>query len=259
MLYLLVVFNVLYLGWNLSTGGVAGGPGEQPVASVPDGARTLVLLEESRKGDFPGRGASKADERFTEEVSTAGDGAKKVSDVNSGQVRDRADDDLLARVEFTPVRSASTCKAIGPFNELAEAIHTVLQLNGMGIEPVVYALESRVVSDYWVYLPGKGKNQSRKTARLLRDNKIVDFYVYNDSDYLVSLGIFKTAERAGKRQAEVQELGLDAVLEKRYETKVAHWLDFPYTGQNDDQFKALVSGTDGLQMVASTCMKFAAK
>ena len=244
IMYLLVVFNVLYLGLNLSRGGVAG---EQPVASVPDGARTLVLLEESRKGDLPDRGASKADDRFAEDVSAAEDGARKVSDVNSGQVRDKAGDDLLARVEFTPVRSASTCKAVGPFNELAEAINTILQLNEMELEPVVYALESQVVSDYWVYLPGKGKNQSRKTVRLLEDKKIMDFYVYNDSDYLVSLGTFRTAERAGKRQAEVQKLGLDVVLEKRYETKVAHWLDFPYTGQNDDQLKALVSGTDGLQ------------
>lgn len=92
IMYLLVVFNVLYLGLNLSRGGVAG---EQPVASVPDGARTLVLLEESRKGDLPDRGASKADDRFTENVSAAEDGARKVSDVNSGQVRDKAGDDLL--------------------------------------------------------------------------------------------------------------------------------------------------------------------
>ena len=258
ILYLLVASNVLYLSWNLAPGRV-GETDEQPIASVPDGTRKLVLLEESVKAGASGMDMNGADKALMEEKPTAVDEAGAISEEKTGQVGDKEDDDLLAGVELSPVQPANACKILGPFDEPADAKNIIGKLSSMGFEPVVRPKENKVFRDYWVYLPGKGRKQARKAVRLMKEKKIRDFYVYNDKNYLVSLGIFKTDKRVEKRLTELKKVGFDPVVEKRYETRVEHWLDLQYTAKDDEKLQTLVDGTDGLQMVTGSCNKVAAQ
>lgn len=258
ILYLLVASNVLYLGWNLVPGRV-GKTDEQPIAPVPDGMRTLVLLEESVKSGVSGMDMIGANKALMEEKPTAVDEAGAISEEKIGQVSDKEDDDLLAGVELSPLRPVNACKILGPFDEPADAKNIIGKLSSMGFEPVVRPKESKVFRDYWVYLPGKGRKQARKAVRLMQEKKIRDFYVYNDNNYLVSLGTFKTVKRVEKRLTELKKVGFDPVTEKRYETRVEHWLDLQYTAKDDEKLQTLVDGTDGLQMVTGSCMEVAAQ
>ena len=181
ILYLLVVLNVLYLGWNLAPGRV-GETDEQPIASVPDGMRALVLLEESVKAGASGKERIGADKALMEEKPTAVDEAGAISEEKTGQVTDKEDDDLLAGVELSPVRPVNACKTLGPFDEPADAKNIIGKLSSMGFGPVVRPKESKVFKDYWVYLPGKGRTQARKAVRLMKEKKVRDFYVYSDNN-----------------------------------------------------------------------------
>jgi hypothetical protein len=258
ILYLLVASNVLYLGWNLVPGRV-GETDEQPIATVPDGVRTLVLLEESVKTGASGKDRFGADKALMEEKPTAVDEAGAISEEKTGQASDKGDDDLLAGVELSPLRPVNACKILGPFDEPADAKNIMGKLSSMGFEPVARPKESKVFRDYWIYLPGKGPKQARKAVRLMKEKKVRDFYVYSDNKYLVSLGTFKTNKRVEKRLAELKKIGIDPVVEKRYRTRVEHWLDLQYTAKDDEKLQALVDATDGLQMITGSCNKVAAQ
>ena len=211
------------------------------------------------KAGVSGMDKIEANKTLMEENPTAVDEAGAISEEETGQVSDKEDDDLLAGVELSPVRPANACKILGPFDEPADAKNIIGKLSSMGFEPVVRPEESKVFRDYWVYLPGKGRKQARKAVRLIKENKIRDFYVYKDNNYLVSLGTFKTVKQVETRLAELRKAGFDPVMEKRYETRVEHWLDLQYTAKDDEKLQTLVDATDGLQMVTGSCMQVAAQ
>lgn len=258
ILYLLVASNVLYLGWNLARERV-GDTDEQSIASVPDGVHALVLLEESVKAGVSGMDAIEADKDLMEEKPTVVDEAGAISREEAGQVSDVEDNDLLAGVELSPVQPVDVCKMLGPFDEPADANNFLGKLSNMGFEPVVRPREGKVFRDYWVFLPGKGSKQAREAVRMIKEKKIRDYYVYNDNNYLVSLGTFKTIQQVEQRLAELRKAGLDPVMEKRYKAVVEHWLNLQYAAKDDEKLQALVDGTDGLQMVADSCMNVVAR
>jgi hypothetical protein len=129
----------------------------------------------------------------------------------------------------------------------------------MGLFPVLRSVDSRVVDDYWVYLPGKGRQYSRKVIQQLKSKKINDYYVFDSDDYLISLGIFRKIGLAEKRQTMLRQMGLDAVLVMRSRTQVEHWLEMSIEGKYDEQLKSIAMETPGLQINTSSCASLAAQ
>ena len=156
-------------------------------------------------------------------------------------------------------RQAHLCKALGPFDKLAAAETVSDRLVRMGLFPMMRSVEGKVVDDYWVYLPGKGKEYSAEVIRKLGDENISDYYVYKSKDYLISLGVFKRADLAQKQQAMLEQMGIDALIEERFESRVERWLEIYSKGTDDEQVEYIAMETPGLQIKTRSCLSLASR
>jgi hypothetical protein len=250
IVYLLLIANVLYLGWNLSQGKTVD-PNEQSLPPILDGVPTLVMLQELAGKKTPVIGGGKSTITDHQESSTADMHEKeKINSTNSA---------ALPSTEQPYSHPAHVCKTLGPFDELAEAQTVSDRLVSMGLIPMLRSEDNRVVDDYWIYLPGKGRQYSQKIVQQLQAENVNDYYVYDSDNYLISLGTFRKIGLA-KNQLEIfRQMGLDAVLKKRYKTRVEQWLEIPVEEKNDMQLKSIAMETPGLQLNTSSCMSLAAR
>ena len=195
LVYLLVVANVVYLGWNLFQGRAADDQWSA-LPPLPDGARPLVTLQEH--------------------------GSEQTSSLDATGLN------TLTAIQPPGAVSRPDCQALGPFSLLAEAKAVAGRLGSSGLEPVQRTTRSRVENGFWVFLPAKERENSREIVQQLKERNDEDYYV--GKDWLISLGTFRDIKRAKLRLAEVQKYGLDAILEPRYKTRQVHWLELPASG-----------------------------
>jgi hypothetical protein len=82
---------------------------------------------------------------------------------------------------------------------------------------------------------------------------------YNDKEYYVgkgnyiSLGTFKSMERAERRLQSVRKMGLEATLEERFATQTSFWLDIQSDGSATEQLQRIAEGNSSLQLVDLAC------
>jgi hypothetical protein len=218
IIYLLLVANVVYLGWNL----LQGGPVDERWSSLPplpENVRPLFTLQEHAGGQ-------------SSSVDASG---------------------LNALTDAQPPGSVSmlTCQALGPFSLPAEVEAIAGRLRDTGLEPVQRAAESRVANGYWIYMPGMDKERSSEIVQQLDEKYDKDYFV--GKDWVISLGTFKELERAEIRYAEVRGMGLDAILEQRFRTSEEYWLELPNSPAAGDVLGVITTENPGLQLHAVTC------
>ena len=258
IVYLLLIANVLYLGWNLSQDKAAAQM-QPSLPPIPDGVPTLVMLRELADNEMPVTGREDSAETDKQADVRAGYQESSTTEIFEGQETGSENDPFLASTEKPDSRPARVCKALGPFDEFA-AVETVSdRLVSMGLIPMLRSEDSRVLDDYWIYLPGKGRQYSQKIVQQLKAENINDYYVYDTDDYLISLGTFRSIGLAEKQLANFRQMGLDAVLEKRYKTRVEHWLELSVEEKFDTQLENIAMETPGLQLNTSSCMSLAAR
>jgi len=247
VLYLLVAANILYLGWNISRGGVSD-PYEQArsLPAVPKGVAMLVLLRDVSGRTDPATGAG---DHIAAHAAMTGEPAS----VDFVQNPDTTDAQML-QVNAQP---ALVCRSLGPFDELSAAQAVYDRVAGLGMSPVLRSMDSREVDDYWVYVPGRGQDYSREVVRQLTEHRMNDFYVFDNDDYLISLGAFRSGSHAENQLAALRGIGLEAVLEKRYRTRTQHWVEVTVEQQHDEQLRDISLQSPGLQLTSGVCMSLA--
>jgi len=258
IVYLLLIANVLYLGLNLSQGKTVAQI-EQSFPTIPDGVHTLVMLQELAGDKIPVTGREDSTETDNQAVQQTDNQEGSTADMYEGQATDGENATVLAQTEQSESHPALVCKALGPFDEFAAAETASDRLVSMGLIPMLRSEDSRVVDDYWVYLPGKGSQYSHEVIQQLMANNINDYYVYDSYNYLISLGTFRRIDLAEKQLAMLLQMGLDAVLEKRYKTQVEHWLEISVEEKYDMQLEKIAMETPGLQINTNSCMSLAAR
>jgi hypothetical protein len=258
IVYLMLIANVLYLGWNLS-GGKSVAQNEQSFPSIPDGVRTLVMLQELAGDRIPVTGRKDSTETDNQAVQQTDNKEGSMADRYEGQEPVREIATLLASTDQPDSHPVYVCKALGPFDEFAAAETVSDRLVSMGLNPMLRSEDSRVVDDYWVYLPGKGRQYSHEVIQQLKAKNINDYYVYDSDDYLISLGTFRRMGHAEKQLAMLQQMGLDAVLEKRYKTRMEYWLEMPVAEKYDVQLDSIAMETSGLEIKTNSCVLLAAR
>jgi len=196
VVYLLLVVNLLYLGWNLSRTGI----GADHTASwppLPDSAVPLVTLKEMQQ----------------QTDATAG----------------LAEPDGLTRAE-PPGAGQVECQALGPFSLPDEVRAVASRLDELGLDPHERIASVREENGYWVYLPAMEPDAASKVIKLLEQHGDTDYFLGRDK-YL-ALGTFTDIKRAERRLAQLRKLGLDAILAKRYAERDAWWLEFRKPAEN---------------------------
>lgn len=136
-----------------------------------------------------------------------------------------------ARLDATPA-----CFSVGPFDTPA-ALRRAVDALGSSVGKLQYR-EAQVQSTrgFRVYIPAAASRaDALAQARTLAAQGMRDYYVVTagPGENTVSLGLFREEGNARKRLAEVQALGIDAVMEAASEERPQWWLEIAVAADYD--------------------------
>lgn len=218
LVYLLLVANVVFLGWNLfETNTPETRVLMQP--PLPDNVARLVTLQEQQSA------------AGSEEVVT--------------------DIETLTMEQPPGAGAAVVCQALGPFWAVDTLKPVATKLNELGLQPAQRRVESEELVGYWVYLPAMSREEVRTVLATLEDYHDNEYYVGKGN--FISLGTFKGLDRAEQRLKAVRKMGLEATLEERFVTQNAFWLDIQSDGAASEQLQRIAEGNSSLQLVDLAC------
>jgi hypothetical protein len=216
VVYLLVVVNLVFLGWNIFQSQSAMQVGRE-LPPLSETATSLVTLQEKE--------AAAANEVSTIEALTG-------------------DEPPGAGVSIV-------CQTLGPFlaRDAMQAVEA--RLVDLGLTPQQRETERKQPIGYWVHLPEMERAESRPLTQILDDHNDKEYFIGKDN--IVSLGAFKEMSRARIRLGRVRKLGLDPQLETRYRTSARYWLDFQADPATVDQLAGLVAGNPDVWLQDKAC------
>lgn len=221
LVYVLLAVNVAYFGWNLfhDSGSIEAGRRLPP---LPATAAPLVTIKEL-KG----------------ESATAADGAVEELDT-------------LTMTQPPGAGMPAACQSLGPFHDEDELQVVAGRFFEHGLEPRQRLAEDRRENGYWVYLPAMERAAALRIAEDLEEHKDHEYYIGKDN--FMSLGTFKEISRAEIRLRQVQAMGLDAILEARYISQDAYWLEFQDGNVAQPLLDEIMAGNPGLQLQTRACL-----
>jgi hypothetical protein len=220
LVYLLLVANLAYFGWNIVESRSAAEMEQRPLPALPATASRLVTLQEREAAETP------------------------------------TTDDVTSLEEITAHQppgagAAIQCQALGPFQVVAELQAVESRLLDLGLQPKQRELQSKKLIGYWVYLPAMSQQEVEAVLAILKKHKDKEYYVGKSN--FISLGTFGGMARAERRLKETRDMGLDAILQERFASQSAWWLDIQSDGSAAELLNSLVDDRPELQLVELAC------
>ena len=216
LVYLLLVANLVYFGWNVFESRTFSEVGRQ-LPPMPPTASPLVTLQERE--------------------AAGADGVSSIQDLTVAQPPGAG--------------AAVLCQALGPFLAVDELQAAEARLNELGLQPTQRELQSKKLKGYWVYLPAMSREEVQAVLVILKKHKDKEYYVGKKN--FISLGTFGGMSRAERRLKEVRSMGLDAILKERFSSQSSWWLDIQSDGSATEQLNRLVEDRPELQLVELAC------
>jgi hypothetical protein len=219
VIYLLVVMNLVYFSWSMLQNMPHKG-GTSLVRRIPPNVRRLETIQER---------ASKEAAAVKEDVRDISDGAPVVA---SPPVNAEAQpvtpeiskvEALTASEPPGAVAPPLSCHVLGPFTDDSEMKAVENRLNQLGYQPKERTSDMRVEAGYWVYLPAMEHEEALRISRVLKQNNDTDYLIVKDN--AISLGVYDSPSRVDIRLKMLHKYGLEPVVEPRYATRSAYWLD----------------------------------
>ena len=219
VIYLLAVINLVYFTWNMLQNMPHEG-GAALVRRIPPSVRHLETIQEKAKNIADG--AARVDrETMVETAITA------ASAGNAGARTEAADinevDALTAAEPPGAIAAAPNCHVLGPFPDGTQMKAVVKRLNQLGYQPKERTSEIREQAGYWLYLPAMEREEVLRITRMLEDHNDRDYLILKDN--ALSLGAYESTSRVDMRLKMLHKYGLEPVVEPRYVTRTAYWLD----------------------------------
>lgn len=217
LVYLLLVANVVYFGWNLFDSRLPSSAREVP--ALPPGVERLKLLEEQ----------------------------------HAGAAQDKAVRDIETLTSAQPPAAGASiiCQALGPFYAASNIDSIATSLAGLGLQPARREVESQELEGYWVFLPAMDAAELQRVTAVLKSNNDSEYFVGKGN--FVALGTFREYKRAESRLEVVRGMGLEAQLEERFVTRQATWLDIESDGSSAAELKRLAAENSSLQLLDLVC------
>ena len=219
VIYLLVVVNLVYFSWNMLQN-VPHKGGASLVGHIPPNVGRLETIQEY---------AAKKAFAVDEDARDIGGGPPVVArplgnpeaqpataDINSVQT-------LTASEPPGAVAPSSNCHVLGPFPGDSEMKSVENRLNQLGYQPREHSSAVQVEDGYWVYLPAMEREEALRITRTLKQNNDMDYLILKGN--AISLGVYDSPSRVDMRLKMLHKYGLQPVVEPRYATRTAYWLD----------------------------------
>jgi len=222
VVYLLLIANLVYFGWNLYRDGTVQEVVRE-LPPLPATAKPLVTLEELQQ----------------QSTGTAKQG-------------EQTSIDTLTMSQPPGAGVPGACRAFGPFFTEAELHAVAGRVDGLGLQSRQRIAKVRKANGYWIYLPSMNRARAREIARQLDEHDDHEYYIGKDN--FMSLGTFKDISRAEVRLRQLQEMGLDPILEARYITQDAYWLVFKGGSATASALDALTAANPDLQLHTLACL-----
>ena len=226
VIYLLVVVNLVYFSWNMLQS-VPHKGGASLVARIPPHVRRLETIQERAA-----KNASSMEENVRE-IS----GGPPVDASPSGNAEaqpETADISLVQTLTASEPPAAVTpslsCHVLGPFQDDSEMKAVEARLNQLGYQPRVRTSDVQEGNGYWVYLPAMEREEALRITRMMKQKKDLDYLILKGN--AISLGVYDSPSRVDIRLKMLHKYGLEPVVEPRYATRTAYWLDLD---QPDDE------------------------
>ena len=218
LVYLLLVANVVFFGWKLFET-QSPEPLVRAMPPLPDNVSRLVTLQE-------------------QQAATAGE--QVVTDLET-----------LTAEQPPGAGAVLQCQALGPFLAVDAMRPIAAELGELGLQPEQRQVESKELVGFWVYLPAMPREEIRTVTATLEDYNDKEYYVGKGN--FISLGTFKSMERAERRLQSVRKMGLEATLEERFARQTSFWLDIQSNGSATEQLQRIAEGNSSLQLVDLAC------
>ena len=104
------------------------------------------------------------------------------------------------------------------------------RLNQLGYQPRVRTSDVQEGNGYWVYLPAMEREEALRITRMMKQKNDLDYLILKGN--AISLGVYDSPYRVDIRLKMLHKYGLEPVVEPRYATHTAYWLDLD---QPDDE------------------------
>jgi cell division septation protein DedD len=220
---LLIVINLGYLGWAVLID-VRNDTAATPAEADPNVQRLVLSAE---RQNITAAAAALSQKSKTERAANV-DGSKNATGGTA--------------TSHPAVSAGPQCISIGPFQDLTSATQASATLKSTGRDSRQRLEPGQLWVGYWVNVPGFAKREDadRAVARF-KQSGITDVYISLSgadagSSNVVSLGVFKEAERAQRLLTEAKSLGFAAQISERTRAGSVYWVDvdFPSPQPNFD-------------------------
>ena len=276
LVYLLLLANFAYLGWNLFQVRT-GSEQVRELPPLPATAKRLVTLQELQQ-----QGQQKVQEQerqIQQEQLEQQEQQQAQTQVLAeeeqlhmlqqetvleapGAREDQVDPEELTKEDLVAIEAVTEaeppgagvsmlCQSLGPFLATEQLEQVAERLAELGLESSRRSAETRLENGWWVYLPAMPRTEARKIVQVLEDNNDREYFV-GKGNY-IALGTFTELSRAERRMQKVRRLGLEPILETRYRTQTTHWIDLRVTGALDGDLEWMTKDYPELQLESQSC------
>ena len=219
VIYLLVVVNLVFFSWNMLQN-VPHKGGASLVKRIPPNVRRLEIIQENAEKNAS---AIEEDARDISDASPVITDPTVITEAQSATADINRVQSLTASEPPGAVAQSSNCHVLGPFQDDSEMKAVENRLNQLGYQPRERTSAVQVEAGYWVYLPTMVHEEALRITSILKQNNDPDFLIMKDN--AISLGVYDSTSRVDIRLKMLHNYGLEPVVEPRYATQTAYWLD----------------------------------
>ncbi len=129
------------------------------------------------------------------------------------------------------------CTSIGPFKDIAHAARAAGLLAQRGFKLEQRAEEGETIKGYWVFVGGlTSEKEVEEVVARLEKNGFTDAHVMKNSytNRRISVGMFSTRDRAEKRAAAIEAMGLSPEVGERKFPGTLYWIDVALASADDE-------------------------
>jgi hypothetical protein len=230
--YLLILCNIVVYLWYTGVGRERSDVVRYEL-SLPAESERIALIKELPK--IPKKAPEPEAAPKVEEIpQQPTEQPKPQESLTSQAVNDSQAAAEQTQAEAAPKPSRPDCFVLGPYHSESLARKALDGLNPRLEQAQVVTRYGDVEDGYWVLYPkAENLDVARANRRMLMDKGIHDLWLFDKGEMqgAISLGIYKTRQRAEGLQSKFREQNIEVEVKPRTTRAKASWIKIPWQGE----------------------------